>query len=72
MKTYTVEFWEKQSVWIRQRAEIKTDVEPTKENIEDMLNKCPVDYVQDDYAWETSQTEAYDFDTDFKVEESEE
>ena len=66
---YSVEFWEKESVWVRRRVEVETDKEPTAENIEEILGTQSVDYMQEDYDWETSEHEQYDFETDFHVEE---
>lgn len=70
MKKYNVEYWEKQTVWVRQRVAIETDEKPTPENMEKLLANENVDFLQSDYSWETSDTSEYDFNTDFEAEEA--
>lgn len=69
MKKYEVEYWEKVSVWVRQRVLIKSDKKPTKRNLKDIIEKTGCDFEDSDYNWETMENEDYDFDTDFKAEE---
>ena len=69
IKKYSVVFWEKESVWVRRRVEVETGKEPTAENLDEILGTHSVDYVQEDYYWETSEHEQYDFENDFHVEE---
>lgn len=69
-KKYEVSYWEKESVWVRRRVEIEADEKPTPENMKKLIETSNIDYLQTDYSWETSDTEDYDFDTDFEVEES--
>lgn len=72
MTKYVVNYWQKESVWCRRQVIFESDTQPTAKNMEYILvNNPTVDYVQQDYDWETSETEDYDFETDFEVEELE-
>lgn len=71
MTKYKVSYWERESVWVRRTIEVESETKPTEKNIEYIIvNNPTVEYFMNDYAWETSEHEEYDFDTDFEVEEA--
>ena len=69
MTKYIVEYWEEETVWVRQRISVDSEIEPNKNNMKEIIETNPtVDYLQSDYSWETEENNDYDFDTDFMVE----
>ena len=69
MTKYIVEYWEEETVWVRQRISVDSEIEPNKNNMKEIIETNPtVDYLQSDYDWETEENKDYDFDTDFTVE----
>lgn len=69
MTKYIVEYWEEETVWVRQRISVDSEIEPNKDNMKEIIETNPtVDYLQSDYDWETEENNDYDFDTDFMVE----
>ena len=69
MTKYIVEYWEEETVWVRQRISVDSEIEPNKDNMREIIETNPtVDYLQSDYSWETEENHDYDFDTDFVVE----
>ena len=73
MKRYEVQFWEKETVWVKRTIEIPTDKDFEKlsndEKIEEIETNEDVDWLDGDYNWETSEIVEYDFENDFKVKE---
>lgn len=73
MKRYVIQYWEKESVWCRRTIELKTDKDPNKLTPEELKKEIEedgvIDWIDDDYNWETAEVSDYDFKTDFIAEE---
>lgn len=69
MKKYEIQYWEKESVWVRRKTIIESETQPTQQNAQELIETGNCDYIDADYDWETSETLDYDFKTDFKAEE---
>ena len=64
-KTYRITFWEKESVWVERTVEVMSekDLNPDdKESIVDAIEEGATEYLESDYAWETSDHVCYDLE----------
>ena len=75
MKKYEIEYWEKESVWCRRTAIVKSNKDPKDMNYAEKMDLIEgeggIDFIDSDYNWETSETIDYDFKTDFEAKEVE-
>lgn len=59
-KRYKIQYGEWVSVYETVVAYIDSDVEPTKENLQELIEKNGVDYCMEDFDWTTQESEELD------------
>lgn len=72
-KKYCITFWEKESVWVKRTVEVSSEKvlnTDDKESIIDAIEYSDTEYIESDYAWETSDHVCYDLES-LQIEEIE-
>ena len=69
MKRYEIEYWSKDSVWVKRTIRIDSNIKPTKKNLEELINKSDVEWFDADWNFDTIETLEYDFDNDLRIKE---
>lgn len=59
-KAYKIMFGEWISVYQKSKAILVSDVEPTKENLQQLIDENGVDYITEDIDWSTVESEEID------------